>query len=174
MVYCDSAMPKNGPSAEEWKERLCVFANGEFQFYKGQMPAKGDHWGKKINTIRNCRLFKSAGMCTPVTAEVLKCSCGYHKAVSCWHGYAITRAIHAEEIITVGHWPFSGQNFHMTDQKPLWSEGNWPITHCQCHTWIIHVWHWLISAQLSTLTDIPVIDYTDRSLFTHRPTLMPV
>ena len=32
IVGCDSAMPKNGPSAEEWKEGLCAFANGEFQF----------------------------------------------------------------------------------------------------------------------------------------------
>ena len=38
-------MPKNGPSAEEWKERLRAFANGEFQFRKGQMQAKGNHWG---------------------------------------------------------------------------------------------------------------------------------
>ena len=34
----------------------------------------------------------------------------------------------SEEIITVGHQPFSGQDFHMTDQRPLYSEGHWPTT----------------------------------------------
>ena len=83
MVCCDFTVPKNGPSAEELKQKLCAFANGEFHFYKGQMPAKGDHWGKKIANIRNCHLLKSADMRTPITAEVLKCSCSNHKAVSC-------------------------------------------------------------------------------------------
>ena len=95
---CDSAMPKNGPSAEEWKERLRAFANGEFQFRKGQMPAKGSHWGKKINAIRNCPLFKSAGMRTLVTAEALKCSCSYHEAVSCRHSYAIIHVQSMQDI----------------------------------------------------------------------------
>ena len=31
----------------------------------------------------------------------------------------IRSQLHTEEIITVGHRPFSGQDFHMTDQKPL-------------------------------------------------------
>ena len=61
-MFYDSIMPKNGPSAEEWKEKLCAFAKGEFQFRKRQMQAKGNHWGKMINTIRKCPLFKSAGM----------------------------------------------------------------------------------------------------------------
>ena len=30
IVCCHSAMPKNGLSAEEWKERLRTFANGKF------------------------------------------------------------------------------------------------------------------------------------------------
>ena len=40
IVRCNFAMSMNGLSAEEWNERLCAFANGEFQFRKGQMQAK--------------------------------------------------------------------------------------------------------------------------------------
>ena len=35
---------------------------------------------------------------------------------------------YTEEIITVGHRPFSGQSLHMTDHDHLWSEGKWPTT----------------------------------------------
>ena len=76
-------MPKNGLSVEEWRRRLCAFANGEFHFRKGQMPAKGSHRGKKIDAIKNCPLFVSAGMRILVTVEALRCSCGYREAVSC-------------------------------------------------------------------------------------------
>ena len=67
-----------------------------FNFEKGRCKWKGiiGQLKRSGSTIMNCPLFKSAGMRTLITAEVLKCSCSYHKAVSYWHDYAITRAIH--------------------------------------------------------------------------------
>ena len=41
------------------------------------------------------------------------------KSVASHRKFTSLLNMHAEEIITVGHRPFSGQDFHMTDQKPL-------------------------------------------------------
>lgn len=62
-----------------------------------------------------------------------------NQIVSYTNVLALTIVIHAVEIITVAH----RENFHMTDHKHLWPEGNWLLTLFLAHPFYYNKIHQL-------------------------------
>ena len=70
-------MPKEGPSKSEWRARLTLYANKEFEFAKGQHPSKQSFWGKEKEKIDACALSKT-GSGKDLFGNNLVYSCKYH------------------------------------------------------------------------------------------------
>ena len=70
-------MPKTGLNSAEWQERLSSFANGNFQFGRGQKPPKGSRWAKVLEAIVQCPKHCNASY-VDIQGRQIACQCGYH------------------------------------------------------------------------------------------------
>ena len=68
-------MPKEGLQTTEWLRRLRLYANGEFQFGRGNAPPPNSQWAKKRALIDACPVKKA---CTDVFGNRTSCNCGFH------------------------------------------------------------------------------------------------
>ena len=74
-------MPKEGPSKDEWRKRLNLYAAGKFNFNRGQRPGKASPWAKEVLNIENCPMHGSLTTGRDLFGNVVNCVCGYHKNV---------------------------------------------------------------------------------------------
>ena len=74
-------MPKKGPSPLEWRQRLQKYAQGEFQFQRGQRPPKGSVWAFSLEKIEKCPRQNNASLMDPL-GRCIECNCGYHRPVA--------------------------------------------------------------------------------------------
>ena len=47
-------MPKKGLTSSEWRERLHKYADGSFEFGRGQRPMVNTVWAKELEMINKC------------------------------------------------------------------------------------------------------------------------
>ena len=70
-------MPKTGPSPATWLQRLREYAQGTFQFERGQRPGKDSYWAKRLETIEKCPKHKNPGN-QDALGRRITCACGFH------------------------------------------------------------------------------------------------
>lgn len=76
MVLCfNFRMPKEGLNDREWTRRLELFAQGLFQFGRGNAPPPKSKWAKKVESIKNCAAGKAK---IDLFGAVVQCKCGFH------------------------------------------------------------------------------------------------
>ena len=71
-------MPKTGLSNSEWRQRLHLFAQGNFHFGKGQRPRKGSDRAKVLERVENCPKHRNSVNVDPFGRRI-QCHCGYHQ-----------------------------------------------------------------------------------------------
>lgn len=69
-------MPKVGLTDSEWKRRLKLFAEGHFDFGRGNNPPRNSKWARSIDQIRKCPVQHAK---VDLFGNLNKCSCGYHE-----------------------------------------------------------------------------------------------
>ena len=70
-------MPKTGLTPREWQRRLQDYANGRFEFGRGQRPPPSSKWGPKVVRIEQCPRHR--GATRNVFGQTISCVCGYHE-----------------------------------------------------------------------------------------------
>ena len=70
-------MPKTGPSPKIWLKRLTEYAQGSFQFERGQRPGKNSYWAKRLQAIERCPKHKNPGN-QDALERPITCTCGFH------------------------------------------------------------------------------------------------
>jgi len=70
-------MPKTGPSPKIWLKRLTEYAQGSFQFERGQRPRKNSYWAKRLQAIERCPKHKNPGN-QDALERPITCTCGFH------------------------------------------------------------------------------------------------
>lgn len=70
-------MPKTGPLPATWLQRLREYAQGTFQFERGQRPGKNSYWAKRLETIEKCAKHKNPGN-QDALGRRITCVCGFH------------------------------------------------------------------------------------------------
>ena len=68
-------MPKAGLDGREWERRLRLFAQGKFEFGRGNAPLSGSVWAKKRSDILKCPVGKAR---IDLFGKTVSCTCGYH------------------------------------------------------------------------------------------------
>jgi hypothetical protein len=70
-------MPKTGPSAGDWRNRLKQYARGQFTFQRGQKPKPGSVWATALLKIDKCPQHRNDSLLNAM-GKPIECSCGYH------------------------------------------------------------------------------------------------
>ena len=71
-------MPKIGLSDREWKERLSSYAQGLFEFSRGQRPPKGSRRAKELEQVDKCPKHRNPVTHDPFGRKI-QCTCGHHQ-----------------------------------------------------------------------------------------------
>lgn len=76
-MFQQTKMPKTGPSPKIWLKRLREYAQGSFQFERGQRPGKNSYWAKRLQAIERCPKHKNPGN-QDALERPITCTCGFH------------------------------------------------------------------------------------------------
>ena len=71
-------MPKIGLTKSEWRERLSLFAQGNFKFGKGQRPPRGSDRARELERVEKCPKHSNTMQIDPFGRKI-QCLCGYHQ-----------------------------------------------------------------------------------------------